>query len=133
MTAFGAPTGGIQIGGRGEFDGTFLEAFSQPRIEGHFVGERMRAWDVQWGRTAADLVIENSYVTISKALIQEGESTIAAEGRFSLGYPRKDNGEEINAVIRMTRRTLRDLRHAFQLDDYPVEGIASGGTRTPIW
>jgi len=126
MTAFGAPTGGIQIGGRGEFDGTFLEAFSQPRIEGHFVGERMRAWDVQWGRTAADLVIENSYVTISKALIQEGESTIAAEGRFSLGYPRKDNGEEINAVIRMTRRTLRDLRHAFQLDDYPVEGIASG-------
>ena len=67
MTAFGAPTGGIQIGGRGEFDGTFLEAFSQPRIEGHFVGERMRAWDVQWGRAAADLVIENSYVTISKS------------------------------------------------------------------
>jgi autotransporter translocation and assembly factor TamB len=126
MTAFGAPTGGIQIGGRGEFDGTFLEAFTQPRIEGHFVGERMRAWDVQWGRTAADLVIENSYVTISKSLIEAGESTIAAEGRFSLGYPRKDNGEEINAVIRMSKRPLSDLRHAFQLDDYPVEGSASG-------
>ena len=63
---------------------------------------------------------------LARALIQAGESTIAAEGRFSLGYPRKDNGEEINAVIRMSRRPLRDLRHAFQLDDYPVEGIASG-------
>ncbi|HEY7055544.1 MAG TPA: translocation/assembly module TamB domain-containing protein, partial [Vicinamibacterales bacterium] len=126
MTAFGSPTGGIQIGGRGMFDGTFLESFSRPRIEGHFTGERMRAWDVLWGKTSADLVIENSYVTISKGLIEDGESAIDAEGRFSLGYPRKDNGEEINAVIRLSKRPLADLRHAFQLDDYPVEGTASG-------
>jgi hypothetical protein len=126
MTAFGAPTGAIPIGGRGEFDGTFLEAFSRPRIEGHFGGERMRAWDVLWGRATADLVIENSYVTIAKGVVQQGESEIAAEGRFSLGYPRKDNGEEINAVIRMSKRPVSDLRHAFQIDDYPVEGLASG-------
>jgi hypothetical protein len=126
MSAFGAPTGAIPIGGRGEFDGTFLEAFSRPRIEGHFGGERMRAWDVLWGRGTADLVIENSYVTISKGVVQQGESEIAAEGRFSLGYPRKDNGEEINAVIRMSKRPVTDLRHAFQIDDYPVEGLASG-------
>jgi len=126
MTAFGSPTGGIQIGGRGEFDGTFLEAFTKPRIEGHFAGERMRAWDVLWGRTSADLVIENSYVTIARGLIEEGESTLNAEGRFSLGYPRKDEGEEINAIIHVSKRPLVDLRRAFQLDDYPVDGLTSG-------
>lgn len=126
MTAFGSPTGGIPIGGRGEFDGTFLEAFTRPRIEGHFSGERMRAWDVVWGRAEADLAIENSYVDISKSVIEQGESQIDATGRFSLGYPRKDEGEEINAVVRMSKRPLSDLRHAFELDDYPVDGLASG-------
>jgi translocation-and-assembly-module (TAM) inner membrane subunit TamB-like protein len=126
MTAFGSSTGAIPIGGRGQFDGLMLESFSKPRIEGHFAGDRMRAWDVVWGRGTADLVIENSYVTISNSLIQHDQSEIAAEGRFSLGYPRRDNGEELNAVVRMTRRSLADLRHAFELDDYPVNGLASG-------
>jgi hypothetical protein len=126
MTAFGSPTGAIPIGGRGEFDGTFLESFTRPRIEGHFVGERMRAWDVVWGGAVADLVIENSYVTLSNAAIRHGESEIDAQGRFSLGYPRKDGGEELNAVVRVSRRPLADLRHAFQLDDYPVDGLTSG-------
>jgi hypothetical protein len=126
MTAFGSPTGAIPIGGRGQFDGVMLESFSRPRIEGHFDGDRMRAWDVLWGHGTADLVIENSYVTIAKGLIEHEGSEIAAEGRFSLGYPRKDNGEELNAVVRMTKRSLVDLRHAFELDDYPVEGLASG-------
>ncbi len=52
MTAFGAPTGAIPIGGRGEFDGVMLESFSRPRIEGHFAGDRMRAWDTS-GATAS--------------------------------------------------------------------------------
>ena len=100
MTAFGAPTGAIAIGGRGEFDGVMLESFSRPRIEGHFAGDRMRAWDTMWGHGVADLVIQNSYVDITNALIEQDGSTIDAEGRFSLGYPRKDGGEEINADIR---------------------------------
>ena len=126
MTAFGAPTGLIEIGGRGEFDGTMYGAFSRPRIEGRFTGDRMRAWDTVWGRATADLVIENSYVTIGKSLIEDGGSRIETEGKFSLGFPRKDLGEEINATIKMTRRPLADLRHAFELDDYPVEGLTSG-------
>ena len=126
MTAFGSQTGSIPIGGRGEFDGVMLDSFSKPRIEGHFAGERMRAWDVVWGRGTADLVIQNSYVQIAKSLIEHEGSQIAAEGKFSLGYPRKDHGEELNAVVRMTKRPLGDLRHAFELDDYPVDGLASG-------
>jgi hypothetical protein len=126
MTAFGAPTGAIDIGGRGEFDGVLYESFSKPRIEGHFVGDRMRAWDTIWGHGVADLVIENSYVTITKSVIEDKGSLIDAEGRFSLGFPRQDGGEEINANIRMVNRPLADLRHAFVLDDYPVEGLTSG-------
>jgi hypothetical protein len=126
MTAFGAPTGAIDIGGRGEFDGVMLESFSKPRIEGHFVGDRMRAWDTLWGHGVADLVIQNSYVDITESVIEHDGSRIDAEGRFSLGFPRKDGGEEINANIRMTTRALADLRHAFVLDDYPVDGLTSG-------
>ena len=126
MTAFGAPTGAIAIGGRGEFDGVMTEAFSKPRIEGRFSGERMRAWDTLWGRGVADLTIENSYVRIKKSVIEHEGSRIEAEGTFSLGYPRKDGGEEINATVTMTKRPLADLRHAFELDDYPVDGLTSG-------
>ena len=126
MTAFGAPTGAIDIGGRGEFDGTMYGAFSRPRIEGRFAGERMRAWDTMWGKGAADLVIENSYVTIKNSVIEHDGSRIETDGKFSLGFPRRDGGEEINANITLTRRPLADLRHAFELDDYPVDGLVSG-------
>jgi hypothetical protein len=126
MTAFGAPTGAVPVGGHGEFDGVMLNSFTRPRIEGTFSGDRMRAWDVVWGRGQADIVIENGYVMVSKSVITAGESEIVASGQFALGYPRKDGGEEVNARVRMTRRPLADLRHAFELDDYPVEGLVSG-------
>jgi hypothetical protein len=126
MTAFGAPTGAIDIGGRGEFDGVLYESFSKPRIEGHFIGDRMRAWDTIWGHGDADLVIENGYVSIKKSVIEKDGSRIEAEGKFSLGFPRKDGGEEINANVVIRKRPLADLRHAFVLDDYPVDGLTSG-------
>src|SRR3982751_259031 len=126
ITAFGSPTGAIAIGGRGEFDGVMTESLSKPRIEGHFTGDRMLAWSTIWGRGVADLVIENSYVTIKNSVIESPGSKIETSGRFSLGYPRKDKGEQINASITMTRRPLADLRNAFELQDYPVNGLMSG-------
>jgi translocation and assembly module TamB len=126
MTVFGSPTGAIPISGYGEFDGVMLNAFNKPRIEGVFTGDQMRAWDVVWGRGKADLTIENSYAYVKSATITSGGSEITAEGQFSLGYPRRDRGEEINARVRIARRPLADLRHAFELDDYPVEGFVSG-------
>jgi len=54
------------------------------------------------------------------------QGQIRADGKFSLGYPRKDQGEEIDARVRLDRRPLADLRHAFQLDDYPMQGMVSG-------
>jgi TamB, inner membrane protein subunit of TAM complex len=126
MTAFGAPTSAVPIGGYGEFDGVLLEAFRRPRIQGTLHGERFRAWDVRWGKGRADLAIENSYLFVANATLSSGASEIRADGQFSLGYPRRDQGDEIDARIRVTRWPLVDLRHAFKLDDYPVEGTVSG-------
>ena len=126
MTAFGAPTSAVPIGGYGEFDGVMLEAFKRPRIQGTLNGERFRAWDVLWGSGRADLAIENSYLFVANATLTSGASEIRADGQFSLGFPRRDNGDEIDARIRVTRWPMVDLRHAFNLDDYPVEGTVSG-------
>lgn len=126
MTAFGAPTGAVPVGGSGTFDGVMLLSFTRPRIEGTFSGQNMRAWDTVWGRGTAKVVIENSYANISDSVVSDGASEIKADGLFSLGYPRRDNGEEVNARVSITRRRLADLRHAFELDDYPVEGLVSG-------
>jgi TamB, inner membrane protein subunit of TAM complex len=126
MTAFGSSTNAIPIAGYGTFDGVMLNSFSSPRIEGTFAGERMRAFDVEWGAARGSAVIENSYADVKELVIRSGDSEILADGLFSVGYPRRDNGEEINARIRITRRPLNDLRHAFELDDYPLEGLLSG-------
>jgi TamB, inner membrane protein subunit of TAM complex len=127
MTAFGAPTSAVAVGGFGEFDGVMTKAFRRPRIEGVFTGDDMRAWGVRWGRGKAGLAIENGYVDITDALVGDGPSEIrVSSGRFALGYPRKDGGEEIDARIAVVRRPLSDLRAAFGLYDYPVEGFLSG-------
>ncbi len=129
ITAFGSPTGVINVGGWGEFRGTMTESFKSPHIRGDFTGDGLRAWDVVWGRATARLSIENGYVDVTRGVITSGPSTIEAEGRFSLGYPRKDGGEEINARVMLRDRPMRDLRHAFELDDWPVEGKVSGEFR----
>ena len=126
LTAFGSSTGVITVGGWGEFRGTMSRSFGAPLIQGNFAAENLRAWDVVWGRTSGRLSIENSYVDIADGLVTKDGSTIKAAGRFSLGYPRKDGGEQINASFQFTDRPMRDLRHAFQLDDWPLDGLTSG-------
>jgi translocation and assembly module TamB len=126
MTAFGNPTRPIPIGGSGTFDGMMTGAFRQPRIEGTFSGDRIRAFDVVWGRVTGDVVIENNYADVKSVVIQSGDSTIRTDGRYSIGYPRRDGGEEINARIRIDRRPALDLRYAFELEDYDLDGRVSG-------
>jgi translocation and assembly module TamB len=126
MTAFGAPTRAIAIDGAGKFDGVMLGAFRRPRIEGRFTGSEMRAWDVNWGEVDGDFVVENSYANISRSVIRSGLSRIDVTGQFSLGYPRADGGEQIDARVRITERPMVDLREAFDLQDYDVDGFLSG-------
>ena len=126
MTDFGSPHGPVAFGGRGEFDGLMTGAFREPRVEGTFTGHDVRAWDTLWGDGDARVVIENSYVTVTDGVVRRGDSEIHADGLFSLGFPRADGGEEIDARFRVVGRDLESLRHAFQIDDYPVTGFLSG-------
>ena len=59
-------------------------------------------------------------------IARAGASEITAEGQFSLGYPRRDGGEQINARVRLKRRPMADLKRAFELDDYDMDGLGSG-------
>lgn len=126
LTAFGAPTRAIEIDGVGEFDGVMTGAFRRPRIEGRFRGSAMQAFDVIWGEVDGEVVVENGYAEVSDAVVTRGESRIDVSGRFSLGYPRADGGEEIDARVRLARRPVADLLDAFDIEDYRVDGLLSG-------
>ncbi|MGH9385270.1 MAG: translocation/assembly module TamB domain-containing protein [Vicinamibacterales bacterium] len=126
MTAFGAPTNAIPIDGVGQFQGVMLGAFRRPRIEGRMTSSSMRAWDVIWGDVEGDVVVENAYANVSRASIRSGLSRIDVSGQFSLGYPRADGGEEIDARIRIEGRGVPDFLEAFNLEDYEVDGVLSG-------
>jgi TamB, inner membrane protein subunit of TAM complex len=126
LTAFGVRSRAIPIGGYGTFDGVMSETFRRPRIEGDFSGAQMRAWDVVWGSVTGAAIIQNSYVDVSDVVITSGESRIRTTGRFSIGYPRSDGGEELNARVEIAGRPVADLRHAFTLDEYDLDGILSG-------
>ncbi|MEO6223593.1 MAG: translocation/assembly module TamB domain-containing protein, partial [Vicinamibacterales bacterium] len=122
LTAFGSRTSPIEIGGRGVFEGAMTRWFSRPLITGHFVGERMRAWNVLWGAGAADVTVENSYVSVANSSIGDGQRKIVADGKYSLGFPRADGGEEIDARITVDRWPLTDFKTFFELQDWPIEG-----------
>ncbi len=126
LSAFGSKTKAIPIGGYGTFDGVMTGAFRSPRIEGEFSGEQMRAWDVVWGAVRGKALIQNSYVDVTDVSITSGSSVIKTAGRFSLGFPRKDGGEEINARVEIASRPVADLRHAFAIDEYDINGLLSG-------
>lgn len=132
LTAFGSKTGAIEIGGRGAFDGVLTRWFSDPLIAGHLQADGIRAWDVVWGRGSADIEIENSYITVRNSLVRgdgPGDPRLVFNGRYSLGYPRADRGEEFDARIRADDWPLVDFRHAFLLDDWPVTGTTFADLR----
>lgn len=126
MTAFGSPTRPVPLGGWGEFNGVMLKSFDAPRIEGTFSGRHMRGWDSSWGDGRAKIAVENSYLDVAEGVVQQGAAELGFDGRFSLGYPRRDGGEELNASIRVTAWPIASLRHAFNLDDYQVDGLMTG-------
>ncbi|MCX6538948.1 MAG: translocation/assembly module TamB [Acidobacteria bacterium] len=126
MTAFGSKTRPTEVGGVGTFDGVLLNAVSKPRIEGTMAGRRMRAWDVEWGTGQGHVTVENSYADVADAILRKGNAEMRIEGRFSLGFPRSDGGEEFNARVTADKWPLPDLRHAFDLDEYLLEGGLSG-------
>ena len=123
---FNSSAHAVSFGGRGEFDGVMTGAFRRPRIEGTFSGEDLRGFDTLWGAATGRIVVENSYLTVTNGLVKIADAEIRADGLFSLGYPRDDGGQEMDARIRVARHDIESLRHAFGIDDYPVSGLLSG-------
>lgn len=125
MAAFHATSTPIEVGGIGTFDGVMTKAFWAPRIEGKFSGDHLRYWDVDWGRTRGSAVIENAYADVADATFERFGGKIITTGRYSLGYPRKDQGQELDGRITITRWPIKEFRHAFRMDDWPIDGLAS--------
>jgi hypothetical protein len=127
ITAFGSRTRSISVGGYGDFTGRMLNSFKRPRIEGAFTGEQVRAFDVIWGTARGQVVVDNGYVDVTGGIVTKGGTTqLRADGRFSLSTPRDDGGEEINARVSLRDWPIPDLRHAFDLDAYPIDGRMGG-------
>jgi hypothetical protein len=123
MTAVAGPTGPIQVSGRGTFDGVMTGPFNAPRVAGRFESDATHVWDVTWGHAAAQVVIENHYVDISSGVVNGADAgaRIDVNGRFFLGFSH-DAREEIRARVVLAGWPVTDLRHAFQLDDWPMDG-----------
>jgi hypothetical protein len=125
MTAEGAETGAIELGGRGTFDGVLTQTFRNPRIAGRFQGEGIEAFHVAWGRVAGQAVIHDRYIDVTNGVIgdEPDKAAIRTSGRFSLGFPREDHGEEMRAHVSILNWPMQDLRHAFGLDDWPIDAM----------
>lgn len=119
----------VAIGGRGEFDGVMTGPFRRARVEGTFSGEDLRAWDTTWGAASGRVLYEDDYIRVRNGIVRLGDSEIRTDGLFSLVAPRPDGRDEIDAQFRVTRRDLDSLRHAFQIDEYPLSGHMSGEFR----
>jgi len=125
MTALSDTTRAIEVGGRGRFDGRMTGSFSSPRIEGRFDADDVHVWDVTWGAATADIVIEGGYVQIAEAQIGDGaDAWVRPAGRFALGF-RDDGTEEIDADVAFLNWPMADLRQAFRLDDWSMDGTVA--------
>lgn len=125
MTAVSGPTNAVEVGGRGTFNGEMTGTFSSPHIVGQFAGQAVRAWGVTWGPAVADVDIQSGYVTIANGLVGSRDGPfIVPNGRYALGF-RRDDAEEIAAKVELHDWPMRDLRTAFQLDDWPIDGTVA--------
>ena len=98
-----------------------VERLPDPRIRGCFSPPHA-GMDVEWGSAKPDHGRERlpgrERAVVGKTAVN------AADGRFSLGIPARRR-RAMNARM-TTRMKLAELRHAFDLDEYPVdEALAS--------
>ena len=130
MTAAGTPTGTFAVDGYGTLDGVLLGDLASPRVEATFAGEDVRAWNVDWGTGRGEFVVEDSYLDVIDGDFRRGDSAMAIDGRFSLSRPRRDGGEEMNALVRLESFPAASIRAAFGLTEgYLIEGPATGEMR----
>ena len=127
MTAVGSPTNPFAVDGAGTFAGVMIGDLAAPRVEAKFVGQGLRAWSVAWGDGTGQIVVENSFLTLTNGVFRRDEAELQVGGSFSLGGARDDGGEEMNAVFSMTSFPSAAIRGAFGLEEgYAIEGPMTG-------
>ena len=126
LTSFGKPTREIAVEGHGEVSGVMLGSFTAPRIEARFQGDDLLAWNVGWGSGAGRIVVEDNYLDVTDGVFDQGSSKVDIDGRFALGFPRPDEGEEINARFDLSALPAQYLRDAFSLVGYEIDGPLTG-------
>ncbi len=128
MTAFGAPTQEIAVGGRGQLEGVMLGTFASPRIEASFDGQAISAWNVPWGAGRGTITVENGYLDVSDTRFVQGDATLEIDGRFALGG-RGDGQDEIDASFEVASFPAQRVRRAFDLSGYDINGPLTGAIR----
>ena len=128
MTAFGAPTSEIAVGGRGQLEGVMLGTFASPRIEASFDGQGIRAWNVPWGAGRGRIAVESGYLEVADTEFAEGDAGLRITGRFALGG-RGAGEDEIDAAFQVTSFPAARVRRAFSLRGYDIDGPLTGAIR----
>ena len=127
MTAFGRSTGAIEVAGRGEMEGVLRGALLAPRIEARFDGDDIRAWNVDWGHGAGEVVVEGPWLDVAGGVFRRGPAGLSVDGRFALGPPPAGaGGEEIDARFGLTALPAQHVRDAFEVVGYPIDGPLTG-------
>jgi len=126
LTATGRPTGEIEVHGFGLLDGVMLGSFASPKIEARFSGKEIQAWNVQWGTGSGSITVENSYLDVTEGLFKKDSFALEVEGQFAFGFPRQDGGEEIDARFSLISFPAANIRIAFGLTGYDIDGPLSG-------
>ena len=126
LTAVGRPTGEIEVHGFGLLDGVMLGPFASPRLEARFLGKEIQAWNVQWGTGSGTIAVENSYLDVTDGSFKKDSFALEVEGQFALGFPRQDGGEEIDARFSLVAFPAANVRTAFGLTGYDIDGPLSG-------
>ena len=120
MTAFGRPTGDLTIDGRGTMTGVMLGALTSPRIEAAFAGDAIDAWNVEWGRGAGDIVVEDSVLEVTGARFRQAASSLAVDGRFAIGAARSGTRADSMARFEVDALPAQYIRDAFELEGYTI-------------
>ena len=128
MTAFGRPTGDLNVDGRGTMTGMMQGALAAPRIEAAFAGDEIEAWNVEWGRGEGDIVVEDGILEVTDGRFRQAASSLAVDGRFAVG-PARSGREQINARFEVDALPAQYIRDAFELDGYTIDGPTYGQIR----
>lgn len=128
MTAFDRPTGEIAVAGYGSMSGVMRGAFLSPRIEATFDGDDVRAWNVDWGHGAGELVVEGGFLDVTEGLFRDADSALRVNGRFAFSSPAAGE-DDINASFELDGVPAQNVRDAFSVVGYPIDGPLYGELR----